>query len=493
MYDEFKKLLKHGSIYALGIILSKLISFVMIPLYTNILRPDEYGTLELLNLSIDTITTVMGFGILASVMRFYFISDDRGDRNKVVSTALLGTASVMAITAGVCIFVCKPISQLIFHNVENAVYLRIMFITMFLGSVIEIPLAYIRILQKSLKFVAISLVRLIVQLGFNIFFLVYLHKGVMGVLYSGLITSLLMGFYLIFMTSFSTGLHFDRRLYLSMLVYGIPLIVSDISAFVLTFSDRFFLNYYTNLSDVGIYSLAYKFGMLISMLFVAPFYQIWGTRMFDIYHRDDAKEIISRVLTLFLLMALAINLVVSLLSKDALRLMSNQSYWGAYRLVPVISLAYVLNGIIYVISVGILAQGKTKLNALAMIIAMAINIGCNFLLIPRWGKSGAAFATLLSYLVRVVLIYYFSQMLFRIRYEWAKIFQMGAISLVLLLLSHFISISNIPLSIIMNVILLASFPFLIYVTGILSPKEKDIIRGCLRNPFKAKELLSGLG
>ena len=492
MYDELKKLLKHGSVYSLGIILSKIVSFIMIPLYTNILRPDEYGTLELLNLSIDIISTVMGFGMLAAVMRFYFKYDDPKEKNKVISTALIGTASIMAVTTIMCLFAGRPLSQLIFHNNENAVYLRIMFITMFLGSIIEIPFAYLRILQKSVKFVTISLVRLVIQLGLNILFLVFLHMGVLGVLYSGLITSILMCLYLVSTTSFATGIHFDKRLYFSMLVYGVPLIVSDISAFVLTFSDRFFLNYYTNLTDVGLYSLAYKFGMLISMLFVAPFYQIWGARMFDIYNRPDAKEVISKVLTYFLLVALTVNLAISLLSKDALRIMSNQQYWDAYKLVPIISMAYVLNGIIYVISVGILAQGKTKLNALAMLIAMAVNIGLNFLLIPHWYKAGAAYATLTSYSVRVAVIYYFAQMLFKTRYEWGKIFQMGGISIVLLLLSHFIVISSVPLSIALNLTLLVSFPVFVYAIGIFNPKEKIIIKGLLRNPFKAKELLSSL-
>jgi O-antigen/teichoic acid export membrane protein len=493
MYDELKKLLKHGSVYSVGIILSKIVSFVMIPLYTNILKPEEYGTLELLNLSIDIISTIMGFGMLAAVMRYYFRLEDSQERNKVISTALLGTASIMAVTAAICLLASGPFSQVIFHNYENAVYLRLMFITMFLGSVIEIPLAYLRILQKSVKFVTIGLVRLILQLGLNILFLVFLRKGVIGVLYSGLITSVLMCLYLVLTTSISTGLRFDRRLYLSMLAYGVPLIISDISAFVLTFSDRFFLNYYTNLTDVGIYSLAYKFGMLISMLFVSPFYQIWGARMFDIYNRPDAKAIISRVLTFFLLAALGVNLIVSLFSKDAIRLMSNPSYWDAYRLIPLISFSYVLNGIIYVISVGILAKGKTKLNALAMVIAMAANIGLNFLLIPHWGKVGAAYATLASYFIRVSVIYYFAQMLFRTRYEWGKIFQMGAISLAILFLSHYIDIQSIPLSLAANTILLISFPIFVYAIGIFNSKEKVVIKSFLRNPFKAKELLSGLG
>jgi O-antigen/teichoic acid export membrane protein len=490
MYDELKRLVKHGSIYTLGMILTKVVSFLMIPLYTNVLKPEQYGTLELLSLSADIVSMIVGFGILAAMMRFYFISDDPKERNRVISTAILGTVAIMAVSAAICISFARPISQLIFHNPENTGNLRITFITMFLASFIEIPLAYLRILQKSVRFVTLSLLHFIFKLGLNILFLVFLHQGVRGVLYGNLIASIMTGSYLILSTTHSTGLRFNKRTYISMLLYGAPLIVSDISAFVLTFSDRFFLNYYTNLTDVGIYSLAYKFGMLISMMLVSPFYQIWGARMFDIYNRPDAKEVISKVLTFFLLAGLGANLALSVLSKDILRLMSNQDYWSAYKLVPVISLSYVINGIIYVISVGILAQGKTKLNAFAMVIAMAANIGLNFLLIPHMGKVGAAYATLATYIIRVALIYYFSQALFRIRYEWGKIFQLAAMSLALIFLSQYITVNGLALSFLFNFMLIILFPILVYFTGIFNPKEKTFIKMCLRNPFKVKELLS---
>ena len=494
MYDELKNLLKHGSIYTVGIVLSRIISFLMIPLYTNYLRPEEYGTLELLSLSIDIISTVMGFGMTASVLRFYFNKNDSAEKNKVISTAMLGTAIIMGVTSILCLIASNQLSDLIFHSSENAGLLRIMFLTMLMTSIGEVPLAYLRIIQKSTKFVLISLIRLILQLSLNILFLVVLKQGISGILYSGLITSVLMGIYLASMTSFETGIRFDRKLYWEMLAYGLPLIVSDISAFVLAFSDRFFLNYYTNLSDVGIYSLAYKFGMLLSMVFVAPFTQIWSARMFEIYHKENSKELISKVLTLFLFGALIINLAISVLTKDVLRLISNEAYWSAYKLVPVISLAYVFNGIVYIVGLGILATGKTKLSALAMILAMAVNIGFNFILIPHWGKAGAAYATLISYLFRVILIYVFSQSLFKIKYEWKALIFIGCISLGIIYLSHFIVVGNKFISLFLNSLLIVIFAVISYFSGVFTAKEKVVIRACIRNPMEIRKFInSGIG
>jgi O-antigen/teichoic acid export membrane protein len=125
-----------------------------------------------------------------------------------------------------------------------------------------------------------------------------------------------------------------------------------------------------------------------------------------------------------------------------------------------------------------------------MVIAMAANIGLNFLLIPHMGKVGAAYATLATYIIRVALIYYFSQALFRIRYEWGKIFQLAAMSLALIFLSQYITVNGLALSFLFNFMLIILFPILVYFTGIFNPKEKTFIKMCLRNPFKVKELLS---
>jgi O-antigen/teichoic acid export membrane protein len=490
MQGEIKNIIKHGSIYSIGIIISRIISFLMIPVYTNLLVPSEYGILELLTLTIDVISTIVGVGMTAAVGRFYFKYDEESRRNSAVSTALIGTMTLMGISTLACMLSSGFISNLVFPGQDYVGYFKLMFITMFFAGGIEIPLIYIRVKQQSGKFVIVNLVRLAIQLGLNILFLVGFHMGVVGILYSGLITSALIATYLLVSTLRKTRLTFAMNIYRQMLVFGAPLLVSDISLFMLTFGDRFFINYYSDLTSVGIYSLAYKFGMLIGMLFIGPFLQIWSARQFDIARQEDGKIIISKVLTYFMIAALFISFGISALSKDVLRIVSAKAYWSAYKLVPIISMAYVLNGIIYVVGVSILFKEKTKFIAISTVIAMAANILFNFLLIPPWGRVGAAYSTLISYLVRVVLIYYFSQRLFRIDYKWKQIVQVMVIYLALLACSFVLSIHSVLISLLFNILLIILFALVIYSLGILNEREKQLIKSLLRHPLGIKAMFS---
>ena len=463
----------------------------MIPLYTNLLKPEEYGILELLTLTIDVISTIVGVGMAAAVMRFYYKYDEVEQRKSIVSSSLISSLVIMAATTLVSLLLCNRLTLLVFSSSQYTGYLRLMIISMFFSAGIEIPLVYLRAKQKSVQFVVISTIRLLLSLTLNIVFLVILHKGVEGILYSGLISSILISTYLLVATLRDTGIRFNLGQVMDILKFGAPLLISDMSAFMLTFADRFFLNHYRNLESVGLYSLAYKFGMLISVIFIVPFHQIWSARMFEIARQEDAKEIISKILSYFLMGALFISLGLSVMTKDILRLISNPSYWSAYSLVPLISLAYVLNGIIYVVGVGILVSEKTKFIAIATAIAMTVNLLFNFLLIPEWGKIGAAYSTFISYFVRVALIYYFSQKLFRINYNWKQMLQIGGIYCGIIVLFFAIKIEPLIISLVFCTALTLSFPLLLYFLGIFNQKEKAFLRTIIRNPKQIKQILSG--
>jgi len=99
LHAELKNLLKHGSIYTVGTVLGRIVSFLMLPIYTTYLEPAEYGTLELVGLTIDVISTAIGIGMTAAVMRFYFKYEDEESKKRVVSSALIGVITIIGITS----------------------------------------------------------------------------------------------------------------------------------------------------------------------------------------------------------------------------------------------------------------------------------------------------------------------------------------------------------------------------------------------------------
>jgi O-antigen/teichoic acid export membrane protein len=485
MASDLKSIAKHGTIYSAGRILSNLISFLMIPVYTNFLTPAEYGVLELLSLTIDVISTLVGIGMSAAVMRYFYSYDDIPSQNRVVSSAMLGTMTIMGVVSATSIIFSPHLSHLVFSESTYASHFRVMFITMFLSSGIEIPMVFLRAKLRSSSVVIISLVKLTMQLSMNIFFLTYLRLGVMGVLYSNLIASFLIGSYLVIKTFRETGIGFSFQSYKQMINFGAPLIIADLSIFLLTYADRYFLKHYGDLTSVGLYAMAYKFGMLLATLFNGPFWSVWSAKMFEIAKRADGKRFFGEIMTYFYAGSLLISLGLSIFTKDVLRIIADQSYWSAYKIVPIISASYVVAGVISIAGAGILVKSKTKYKALSTSTAMVVNIALNFLLIPKWGGYGAAYATLLSFLVRLGVDAYFSQKLFPVIYEWTRIIPVTGIYLMLIIVNHFVQVTNVMLSVVVNLGIFSIFPILLYFSGLLSSDEKRFVKSLVSNPIRS--------
>jgi O-antigen/teichoic acid export membrane protein len=491
MKIELKNIAKHGAIYAFGALLSKVVGFIMIPLYTNYLVPAEYGVLQLLSLTIDAISTMMGLGMAAAVMRFYHGSENEDRRNGVISSALIGAATVMGCVALVCVLISPKISELVFSSPVYGHHFRVMFCSMFLASGIEIPMIFQRIRLRSTRFVVINLIKLVIQLSLNIYFLVFLRLGVLGILYSSLVTNAIVCAYLALATLREVGIGFNWNTYRQMLSFGAPLIISDFSMYLLTYADRYFLNYYADLTTVGLYSMAYTFGMMLSVFFGAPFASVWSTEMYSYAKKDDAREIFSKMLTYYLIGALAVSLGISILCKDALRIMAEQSYWSAYKVVPYISLSYVLAGAMSVAGAGVLIAGKSKYKAISTVAALILNMVLNVLLIPRFGALGAAVATLIAFALRFAMDMYYSQKFFPMPVERKRIVQLGVIYVVLLLVASAVDIENVLLSIAVSTAITLVFPLSLILLGILTVDERRFVLGFFANPAKFARNLFG--
>ncbi len=469
--------------------ISKLVGFVMIPIYTNYLVPADYGILELLTLTTDIITILIGAGLAQAVMRLYFEHKDRIIQNSIISTSLISSIFIFTLIFGLLAYKSDLVSNLIFGYDDESNYFNLTFITMIFSAGIEIPLTFLRAKQKSISFVFINFIKLVIQLSLNIYFIVVLEYGILGVLYSGLISSFLIGGYLTISTFYSTGFNFSILRFKQLLHFGSPLIISNIGAFILTFSDRYFLNYYSDLTEVGIYSLAYKFGMLVSLLVLSPFYQYWTSEMFLVAKRNDAQKTFRDMFTYSTFLTILFCLVLSIFIPEVIKILTPEPYWKASEIVPIICLAYIFVGMFNFTSCGILITKKTRLLAYSTIIAVFVNICMNFLLISKWGAYGAAYATVGSFFIRLIFTNYFSQKEFPIKYEWSRIISACFLAISLVIISRQISIENIYITLIIKSMLVISYLVILFFSGWFYPNEKIVIKNLISNPGKIRSLM----
>jgi len=490
MFQEVKSVSKHFLVYGLGNVLGKIAGFILIPVYTHYLATSEYGTLELLELTTYVAGMFLAVGISESVMRFYYDSDEPEKRHEVVSTALLWIWGISLFGVVWLLLLSPEVSLLVFNSSDNAGLFRLIFLSMTFGLASEIPLSFIRAQQKSLLFTTISVSRLILNVGLNILFIVGFGWGIRGIILSGLITHGLTSIFLSAYVFKQTGFFFSSLKLRKMIRYGIPYVPGGLGMFVIHFVDRFLLQRFTSLSEVGIYSLGYKFGMILNPLVNDPFFSIWKPKMFELAEREDAKEIYSTMFTYFLFIEIFLALGISVLIKDVLVIISDPGYHSAYKVVPLILLSYVLWGSYFQVQIGILLKKKTRYIAYVVAVSAVANLALNFLLIPRIGIWGAALSTLASFGITTILTYLVSNRIYQVKYQFARIFKLLALAVVLYLVSLGINTDSLFTSLFVKSVLVLSFPFCLFFLRFYTPPEIGKIKEMVSKATKSFKLTS---
>lgn len=488
---SLKRLFGHTAVYTVGMVAQKVIGFLMIPVYTRYLLPADYGVLELLTTTFEIVGIFAGMGVTVAMTRHYYQYDKDKDRKAVVSTALIISLVVYPLTIGILYLLSGKISRLIFGTDIYRLHLNLMIFS-FLGStLLEIPLAYLRVRERSVRFVLLGLARLLIALSLNIYFVCILKLAVIGVLYSGIITGGLLSAYLVFSTIKDTGLNFSRHKAKEMMRYGVPIAFSFLGSFVLTFSDRYFLRVYSSLAEVGVYSLAYRFAGVIPFLVVTPFMQMWGVKRFEIANLPDAHDMFRKLFNYYAFVLITVGLILSIFIKPVVHLVATPSYYAAHHIVPMLILSYLIYGFLNMINIGILVSRKTIYMSFAYLISSLVCLGSNFMLIPRWGAAGAAWATVISYLVLFMFSYRFSQSLYKLNYDWYPIGKLIFAAIILYFVGYRYDPSDTYLSIMLRLFLLGCYLAYAFLGGYFTRDEKRTIIGMIANPLAGSGQLFG--
>ncbi|MCK4656876.1 MAG: oligosaccharide flippase family protein, partial [candidate division Zixibacteria bacterium] len=297
MFNELKNLSKHSFVYMLGSVASRMVGFVMIPVYTRFLTPADYGVLELVSLTIDIVGMFAALGIHSAITRFYFDYKNQDDRNEVITTALISTLILASIPTSILIYRADLLSNLVFGAGQYSYYFQLLLLANFLDMVVMVPMTVLTIKEKSRTYVGFGLLRLALSLSLNIYFVVVLELGVVGILYSSLISIAVSTVLLTIVVMRKFRFRFSLTKAIKMLKFGLPLVIAALGTFVLNFADRYFLEHFGTLRMVGLYAVGYKFALGLSELLHRPFILMWNVFMFKIADRDDAKEMYARVMT----------------------------------------------------------------------------------------------------------------------------------------------------------------------------------------------------
>jgi O-antigen/teichoic acid export membrane protein len=413
-----------SAIYAVAIFLQHATSIVMLPVYTRYLTPADYGIADLLAMGVEVVGLIVGVISAEAIFRFYFDKADDYHRRSVVFSIFITSLAVNAIGYLIIVASSESAAEYLFSgtSVVNGRNLILLYGATILFQVMSsIPMAYIRAQQKPVLFVSFAALRLALAVGFNLYFVVHKELHIEGVVYAAFSFTAIHGLVLTLYMLVNTRLALSLSIAKQALYFSWPLMLSSLALFLTTYGDRLFIKHYSGNSEVGLYSLAYKFGFILISMAWGAFAQAWDVRRYEVVKQTNAVETFQTVFRVTQMAVLAVALGLSLFAQDLLRIMASPDFHAAYKLVGIIVLAYVFNIWSHYCMFGILYSKKTKYKAIidGMILVVALLLYVT--LIPSYGALGAAWATLISLAVRFMLINYWSTRLYDMQLEWLRI------------------------------------------------------------------------
>ena len=481
----YKNLFKQKAIYGLATVLPRMLSFLLVRLYTGILPTAEYGEVSIVLSWMVFFNVILSYGMETAFFRFYNSENDK--QNVVATTTITIFWSTIFFLFGALIFRNSLAS---WANVDVQ-YITYSIWILALDALVIVPFSKLRANQRPVMYAVIKIGNVMVNLFLNIFFLLYLPKladenpnSFIGNLYiehfeigyifvANLLASLLT-FVVLSPNYLFLNRKFDVVLWKKMMHYGLPILVAGIAFAVNEHFDKILLGYLLpeNIakSEVGAYSACYKLGLFM-VLFATAFRL--GIEPFFFSHSGDenASQTYAVITKYFVIMGSLILLGVIVFA-DILKylLLDNKSYWEAMKVVPLIILANFCLGIYNNLSVWYKLTDKTHIGAYISIIGAILTLVLNYLLIPKYSYYGSAIATIVAYGSMMLISYVLGNKYYPIPYDMNKILGYLGLSILFSIISFYGFREN----------YLVGIPLLIGFIYYIYHNEKDTILSILK-------------
>jgi O-antigen/teichoic acid export membrane protein len=441
--SALKNLLGQTAVYGLSSIVGRLLNYLLVPLYTYTLPTGEYGVVTELYSYVALLFAFLTYGMETTFFRF---SETEKASHKVKSTASFSLLISTILFLGLAWIFRRDLAQWIgYENHQTYVSWFIMIVGLDVLS--SIPFAWLRQQNKAMKFAVYKLVNISVNLGLNLFFILYcpaVLKSGEGHLLFSFVSSFFDGQQLvqyIFISNLAASavtlimllpvyaslkFGFDTDMWKRMMPYALPILVVNIAGLVPISMDKILLpdlfdgSSEEAMKQLGIYGANAKIAVIM-LLFIQTFRYAADPFFFSEADKKDAKKTYAKVMHWFVIFGSFIFLTV-MLFLDVIQYFVGSSYREGLYVVPVLLMGNLCLGIYYNLSFWYKLTNKTIYGAWFSIAGAAISIALNFILVPKFGIMGSAWSVFAAYFVPMLLSFYFSSKHYPIPYNvWAII------------------------------------------------------------------------
>ncbi len=392
--SKYKYLATNTLVFFISKFSSKILVFLLLPLYTSVLSTSEYGISDLMNTSVSLFYIILTLMVAESVLRFSF--DKNYEKAQIFSTGLFFIL-VSSILMGLGIIIANKINKI---KIFDGYWLHYFLLYVFY-SLDNLLANFIRGLEK-IKLIALAgVVGTIVTVISNIFLLVVFKYGIYGYLTSMILSHVVVSVaYLVFGRAYRY-IDFkiiNKNLIIEMIKYSTPIVVVQISWWINSAIDRYIVALLLGTSETGLLSLAHKIPSMLTV-FTSVFMQAWKLSAIKEYESESSRQFYSKILNLYNSVLIIAGAFIIAFIKPISSLIFKSEFSSAWYLAPVFILAFVINGISAFLGTFFIANKNTKSLAYSTLIGAGVNIILNFVLIKRVGTFGAGISTAISYFI----------------------------------------------------------------------------------------------
>lgn len=389
--DRNKYLLKNTFFYTLANIVPKIISFIMVPLYTHIFTREEYGIIDIVFTLSILITPIIMMNVHESILRFSM--DKNSKWNRILSSGLF-----IAILGSLLSILIIPIINRINILSEYSIYIYIYYVV---SSFKPIITTFLRGTEKLPLFSFLSISETFVNASLNIYFLVYCKMGIIGYLLSNIFSQLMTIILGIVLGKLYKYIHLkevSKNTIIDMIKYSGVLIPNSILWWLISSLDRFTLTYFLEAAANGIYAVSFKIPSIFSII-IDVFIQSWQLSVIKNVNDSDSDEYSYKIYKRFYQTVFIIGSILILFIKPIMNIYVSSEFYESWKYSPLIVFAFMIGSLSNFLAAYYVAFKKNFGNVVSAFAGAIVNLVLNIYTIPKIGIIGAAFSTVISYFI----------------------------------------------------------------------------------------------
>jgi O-antigen/teichoic acid export membrane protein len=479
MFDNVRRVTRQLATYGSADVALLVVNVFLLPVFTRVLSREEYGVLGILLVFEAGLKVVYRWGLDGAFLRLYYERSNDEDRR-----ALAGTIAIILLAANGVILVglalaSGPVDQTFFPTRSYQTAFLVLLANSFISGFFFLPLTMFRAREQAARVAAFSVGRSLATIAVRVILVVGLRMGITGLVVADLIVSV--GMTLVLWRAYRSMIRwrFSKRLASEALRYGFPHVPYGLMHQSMAFSDRLLLGLWlpaNPLALIGLYQIANSFASLLKIVPVA-FQTAWMPFAFDtVGRRRDATQLFARLATYSFAVLVLLTLGIVTLTDSVVILLLPDSYRDAAPLVPILALGITIQVAGWFPSTSLNVAKATRFYPIITACSAATTIAGHFVLIPRYGLFGAAWATVAGQSVQYLAMLTIAQRVYRIPYEAVRLLKIVLVGLGTYVLVTWTTFDSAAVTFGARLAVLGVFPIGLLAVGLLTAAERRDVK-----------------